>query len=63
MFKKIDKHMPAQKENPAEHMKPSKEGKFPKLTEHYWANPSDGIVQRCSENAGIKEYSKHKEGL
>ena len=65
MFKKIDKHMPAQKENPAEHMKPTKEDKFPRLTEQYWANPNsaEGIIEKCSYHAGIKEVSKHKEGL
>lgn len=65
MFQAIKKHMKGQKENPAEHFKPSHEDKFPKLTEQYWAHPNDskGTIETCSYKAGIKEKSMRKEGL
>ena len=65
MFKKIDKHMSDKVPNPAEQFKPSHEDKFPKLTEQYWANPNEakGTIERCSYHSGLKEFSRHKEGI
>lgn len=65
MFKEIKKHMEAQKENPAEHFRPSAEDKFPRLTQEYWSNPnsSRGKIETCSYKAGIKEQYERSEGI
>jgi len=65
MFKKINKHMEKQKENPAEHFRPSQEDKFPKLTEMYWANPNSqrGVIEICSYKSGLPESERKTEGV
>lgn len=64
MFKKIDKHMKGQKENPAEHMKPTHEDEFPKLTQTYWANPnsSQAIIETKAESSGKCVVTRRHEG-
>lgn len=67
MFEKIDKHMKAQKENPAEDFQLTHEAKFqmPTLEKMYWANPNDqkGSFARCAYDVGgIRAEVHYKEG-
>lgn len=64
MFQKINKHMKGQKENPAEHMKPTHEDVLPTLTQTYWANPnsSEGIIKTSAESSGKCVVTTRHEG-
>ena len=65
MFKEIKKHMKPQKENPAEHFKPTKEDVFPTLTQSYWANPNSakGTIVTSNESSGVCIETRRHEGI
>lgn len=65
MFKEIKKHMPGQKENPAEHFQPSAEDKFPTLTQHYWKDPNSqkGVIEVYSCHGATEMKHRREEGV